>query len=57
MAEGIPVVISENGLGAPVISVDANAPAATVADNGLGMPIVLVEKDGTPMVISGLPSP
>lgn len=54
---GIPIVIAENGLGAPVIAVEANAPAATVAENGFGIPVVLVEENGTPMVISGLPEP
>lgn len=54
---GFPVVIAENGLGVPVIAVDANAPAAQVAQNGLGIPIVLVEANGTPLVISGLPEP
>jgi len=53
----IPVVIAENGLGAPVIAVDENAPAAIVAENGLGVPIVLVEANGTPLVIEGLPEP
>lgn len=53
----IPVVIAENGLGTPVIAVDANAPAAVVADNGLGIPIVLVEANGIPLVIEGLPEP
>lgn len=57
MPDGFPVVIAENGLGAPVIAVEANAPHATVAQNGLGAPIVLVEKNGTPLVISGLPEP
>lgn len=51
---GFAVVIAENGFGIPVISVEANAPAATIAENGLGIPIVLVEQNGTPMVISGL---
>lgn len=53
----IPVVIAANGLGAPVIPVEKNAPSATIAENGLGAPIVLVEKNGTPMIISGLPEP
>jgi hypothetical protein len=51
----IPVVIAENGLGIPVIPVEANAPAAVVAENGLGIPIVIVEKNGAPMIVSGLP--
>ncbi len=53
----IPVVIAENGLGIPVIAVEANAPAAIVAENGLGVAIVLVEKNGVPLIISGLPEP
>lgn len=53
----IPIVIAENGLGAPVIAVEANAPSAIIAENGLGAPVVLVEKNGTPLVISGLPDP
>lgn len=51
----IPVVIAENGLGAPVIAVEANAPSAVVAENGLGTPIVLVETNGAPFVVQGLP--
>ncbi|GMB80534.1 hypothetical protein NN6n1_13160 [Shinella zoogloeoides] len=54
---GFPVIIAANGVGAPVIPVEANAPAATIAENGLGAPIVLVEKNGTPLIISGLPEP
>lgn len=54
---GFPVVIAENGLGAPVIAVEDGAPAATIAENGLGAPIVLVEKNGAPLVITGLPEP
>lgn len=53
----IPVVIAQNGLGAPVIAVESDAPTAVVAANGLGAPIVLVEKNGIPLVISGLPEP
>lgn len=53
----IPVVVATNGLGAPVIPVEANAPAAVVAENGRGAPIVIVEKNGIPLVISGLPAP
>ena len=54
---GFPVVIAENGLGLPVIPVEANAPSAVVAENGLGIPIVLTEKNGIPLVIEGLPEP
>jgi len=53
----IPIVIAENGLGSPVIAVGAGAPSAIIAENGLGAPVVLVEKNGTPLVISGLPEP
>lgn len=53
----IPVVIAANGLGAPVVPVQANAPTAVVAANGLGTPIVIVEANGVPLVISGLPEP
>ena len=53
----IPCVITENGLGIPVVPVEANAPSAKIASNGFGTPIVLVEKNGTPMVIDGLPDP
>ena len=53
----IPVVITENGLGLPVMPVDSGAPAAVVATNGLGTPIVIVEKNGTPLAVSGLPEP
>ena len=53
----IPVVIAANGLGAPVIPVEADAPSAVVASNGQGTPIVLVEANGTPMVVTGLPEP
>jgi len=52
---GFPVVIASNGLGIPVIPVEANAPAATVATNGLGAPIVIVEENGIPLIIEGLP--
>lgn len=51
----IPVVIAANGLGIPVIPVEANAPPAIVATNGLGIPIVIVEKNGAPMIVQGLP--
>ena len=51
----IPVVIATNGLGIPVIPVEANAPPAIIATNGHGIPIVLVEKNGTPMIVQGLP--
>lgn len=54
---GFPVVIATNGLGAPVIPVEKDAPPAIVAENGMGAPIVLVEKNGTPLVIEGLPEP
>lgn len=57
MVDGFPVVIAANGLGVPVIVVEANAPLATVAANGLGMPIVLVEENGTPLIVQGLPEP
>lgn len=53
----IPVVLAANGLGVPVVAVEANAPSAIVAENGLGAPVVLVEKNGAPLVISGLPEP
>lgn len=52
-----PVVIASNGLGVPVTPVEADAPTAVVADNGLGIPIVIAEKNGVPMVVTGLPEP
>lgn len=51
---GFPVVIAANGLGIPVVAVEANAPAAVVAANGFGIPIVIVEENGIPLVVSGL---
>lgn len=51
MAKGIPVVISTNGLGVPVIPVQGKAPLMTVASNGLGLPIIPVESGGAPMVL------
>ena len=53
MAKGIPVVISTNGLGVPVIPVQGKAPLMTVASNGLGLPIIPVEKNAPPFVIEG----
>lgn len=48
----VPVVISENGYGTPVLAVDANAPEMVVAENGLGIPIVLSDL-GAPFVVTG----
>jgi hypothetical protein len=56
MPKGFPVVISINGLGVPVRSVEEGAPSATIASNGLGVPIVLSDK-GIPLVIEGSPVP
>lgn len=53
----IPVLINDKGDGIPVVAVEAGGPAATIAENGMGTPIVLVEKNGTPLVIEGLPEP
>ena len=53
---GIPVVVSQNGLGTPVRPVDANAPLMTVSANGLGMPIVISDL-GAPFVVEGLFDP
>ena len=53
MIDGIPVVISTNGYGVPVVPVDANAPLMTVASNGRGLPIIPVEKNAPPFVIDG----
>lgn len=49
---GIPVVISGNGLGVPVRPVADNAPSMVVANNGLGLPIV-ISSDGAPFVVEG----
>lgn len=49
---GIPVVIAENGLGAPVKPVDEGAPVMTIADNGLGAPIVISD-NGAPFIVEG----
>lgn len=53
---GIPVVISDNGIGVPVTPVDGNAPVMMVADNGIGAPIVLTE-NATPFVVDGVEPP
>lgn len=53
MVQGIPVVISTNGLGVPVIPVTGKAPLMTVATNGKGLPILPVEKNAPPFVIQG----
>ena len=50
---GIPVVISTNGLGVPVLPVVGKAPLITVATNGLGLPIIPVEKNAPPFIIQG----
>lgn len=49
--KAIPVVISTNGFGVPVVPVTANAPKMTVASNGLGFPVILVEKNAPPFVV------
>lgn len=51
--KAIPVVISTNGFGVPVVPVTANAPKMTVAANGLGLPVIPVEKNAPPFVIEG----
>lgn len=51
--KAIPVVISTNGFGVPVVPVTKNAPKMTVAENGLGLPIIPVEKNAPPFVIEG----
>ncbi len=50
--KGIPVVISENGIGIPVNPVDGDAPLMTVAENGFGTPITLSPR-GAPMIVEG----
>jgi len=49
--KGVPVVVSTNGRGVPVISVTKNAPKLTVASNGKGFPIILVTKNAPPFVV------
>lgn len=51
--KGFPVVISPSGI--PVVAVEKGAPLATVAENSMGTPIKIVDKNGTPLVIEGLP--
>lgn len=53
----IPVVIAENGKGAPVRQVDSGAPVMQVAANGLGMPIVLSDRGMPFVVVGGTPTP
>lgn len=55
--KGIPVVISTNGYGIPVVPVEANAPKMTVSDNGYGLPVIPVEKNAPPFVIEGYTPP
>jgi len=52
---GIPVVISTNGKGVPVVQVTKNAPLMTVATNGKGLPIIIVTANAPPFVIQGAP--
>lgn len=47
----MPVVISLNGFGIPVIDVASGAPLAIISANGYGVPIVLVASGGIPMVV------
>lgn len=49
---GVPVVVSENGIGIPVNPVPGNAPLMTVATNGAGTPIVLSPL-GAPFIVDG----
>src|SRR5690606_29321893 len=56
MANGVPVVIADNGLGFPVKPVDSGAPLMTVADNGLGTPIVISDR-GAPFIVEGYTPP
>lgn len=51
--KGFPVVISPSGI--PVVAVENDAPLATIAENSMGTPIKIVDKNGTPLVIEGLP--
>ena len=53
---GIPVVMSENGLGLPVRPVEANAPVMTIANNGYGAPIVISDL-GAPFIVDGYVPP
>lgn len=53
---GIPVIIATNGLGIPVLPVEANAPSMIIAENGLGIPIVISDK-GTPFIVDGYVPP
>lgn len=51
VANGVPVVIAENGLGLPVHPVEADAPLLKIAENGLGAPIVIVDDPKSPPFI------
>lgn len=53
MPNGFPVVVVPSG-GVPVVSVEANAPVATIATNGLGVAITLVAANGTPLIVQEL---
>ncbi len=54
VANGVPVVVSENGIGFPVHPVEADAPLLKIAENGLGAPIVIVDDPkAPPFIING----
>lgn len=52
----IPVVISKDGLGVPVLPVNSDAPGMVVATNGIGVPIVISE-NGAPFIVDGITPP
>ena len=52
-SKGFPVVISPRCI--PVVAVENGAPLATIAENSMGTPIKIVDKNGTPLVIEGIP--
>lgn len=53
MPNGFPVIVVDSG-GIPVVSVETNAPVATIATNGFGTAITLVEANGIPLIVQDL---